>query len=223
MLGLPVVEAAGQLVEQQEFGIGAHRPSELHQTQGAGREVTRRATGDGREIEPLQNRLHPFHDRGIGAVAEGERTEERVAGADGLGCDLEVLVHRHAREHLEALEGAPDPEAGAPVRLEAGDVAPVELHHPLGHLDEAREAVEQRGLAGAVGADERGDAGRGNLQRDAVDRLQPPEGLGDPSGDQRGGEFVHPRRPGVLEGRAPGFVPLWPFSFITPAAKSLGA
>ena len=68
--------------------------------------------------------------------------------------DLDVVEHGHALEQGDVLEGPRDPELGAPVRLEAGDVVPVEADVAARGRVDAADAVEDAGLARAVGADD---------------------------------------------------------------------
>jgi len=74
---------------------------------------------------------HPFGEGlllrgGLGAVQK--ILPEPPAAAAGPFGDEEVLADRHAREELEALKGAPDPEPGPLVDGESGDVAAIEVH-----------------------------------------------------------------------------------------------
>src|SRR5439155_1727880 len=59
--------------------------------------------------------------------------------------------------------------AGELQRRHAGDVLAAEFHAPRARLDLAQDAVEQRRLARAVGADHADDLARADRQRDAVD------------------------------------------------------
>src|SRR5208337_1887823 len=66
-------------------------------------------------------------------------------------------------------------EPHALVRREPGNVAALQEDLPLGRLDDASQEVDQRRLAGAVGADQRlARAGR-NAEGHAVGREQRPE------------------------------------------------
>jgi hypothetical protein len=92
-----------------------------------------------------------------------------AARALGLGhqpaAELEVLGHRHLREQLPALGHQRDAGAHDLVRLlrqvvavERDDAAP---------RDQARQRLEQRRLAGAVGAEDHGQA-RARLEREVA-------------------------------------------------------
>ena len=137
--------------------------------------------------------------RGVGAVV-------RPAPAD-LGGGQDVLADREGPEDLEALEGAGDAEAGPLVGLEAGHVGAVEEDPARVEGLQPADGVEARGLAGAVGADQAGDAAGVDRQVDAAaararrriePRLPPPaEAASSP-----------PMRSGRLPGRAAPGPPL---------------
>ena len=97
----------------------------------------------------------------------------------------QILEHRHAAEQPDVLEGAGD--AGLridvvvvePLEPEALAVGMVELQHPFGRLVEAGDAVEHRGLAGAVRPDQRGDVVPPDLEGDVVDGDESAEAHGE--------------------------------------------
>ncbi len=74
-----------------------------------------------------------------------------VATAGPLGHD-HVVAHRQLGEHLDALEGAPDPEPGPHVRRHVVEDVPVERHRATARTELPAQAIEQRGLARPVGA-----------------------------------------------------------------------
>jgi hypothetical protein len=68
--------------------------------------------------------------------------------------DLHVVQHRHPFEEGDVLEGACDPQHRAPMGPQRRDVLPVEEDaSAVGPID-AADAVEDAGLARAVGADD---------------------------------------------------------------------
>jgi hypothetical protein len=66
----------------------------------------------------------------------------------------QVVEHGEVLEQLDVLEGAGHAGAGDAVGLDPDQVAAAEADGPLLGPVQARQAVEQRGLAGAVGADD---------------------------------------------------------------------
>ena len=81
----------------------------------------------------------------------------------------------------------------------ARDIAAVEENAALVRSEEARDDIEERGLARSVGADDAHDLPRSGAERDFADGGQTPEALGDGvklehSGAQRGcaGRTIRP-------------------------------
>ena len=89
-----------------------------------------------------------------GPAEPGERRERAVADVL-VPAEHEVVEHREVREQLDVLEGAGHAELGDGVRLEADQLLAVELHRALLRPVDAGQHVEDAGLAGAVGADDR--------------------------------------------------------------------
>src|SRR3546814_8286545 len=75
-----------------------------------------------------------------------------------VGCDHEVLQHGQTVELVGDLEGAHQAAGEALVRRQQRDVLAEELDAPVIGPQRTGAEVEQRGLAGAVGAEQAGDA-----------------------------------------------------------------
>src|SRR5207248_3525548 len=114
-------------------------------------------------------------DRRVLGMPQAQRVEEDLERTAGLRRHLEVLEHGHAGEDLEALERTAHAQTRPLVGLDVGDVDALEEHAALGGGQQTGEAVEQGGLARAVGADERGDLARRHRQRHVVDGEQAAE------------------------------------------------
>src|SRR5216684_5233863 len=69
--------------------------------------------------------------------------------------DHDVVEHAHMMKQREVLEGAADAEPGPCVGIERGDVAAAIEQMAFGRPVAARDAVDDRGLAGPVGGDNR--------------------------------------------------------------------
>src|SRR3954447_25708767 len=80
----------------------------------------------------------------------------------------QVLADAEVLDQADLLERATDAETGSRAGAEGGDVAAVEEHVSAARSDEARHGVEERRLAGAVGADETSDDTGLHRQVDAV-------------------------------------------------------
>ena len=92
-----------------------------------------------------------------------------------VAADEQVAQHARVVEQLDVLERARDAHAGDLVRRHAGDVAILVEQAPRGRLVEPRDHVEDRRLAGAVGADDGEDLALADLEIDVVDRLEAAE------------------------------------------------
>src|SRR5690606_21943125 len=80
-----------------------------------------------------------------------------LAAADvdmAMAADEDVFEDGHVGEEANVLEGARDSERAHLVHGKAGDAVAVEAYLACSGAVEAGDAVEERGLAGAVGADE---------------------------------------------------------------------
>ena len=100
-----------------------------------------------------------FGQQGVGGAVDlgglhPRQPRHRVAPARaGLAGQLQVVAHGQLGEHARDLEGATEPEVHAPVRRQARHVVAAEGDAAAAGLHLAGEHLEQRGLAGAVGAD----------------------------------------------------------------------
>src|SRR5438046_6066310 len=94
--------------------------------------------------------------------------------------EAEGVEHAHTAEGLGNLEAAHDAGPGAPVRRQGGDGAPVEDDVAAVDGQRARHAIDQRGLARAVGTDQ--PETLAGLHRDAhlVEREEAAEAFGEP-------------------------------------------
>jgi hypothetical protein len=84
-----------------------------------------------------------------------QRSRDEIVLQQMMSPDHDVVEHAHMMKQREVLEGAADAEPGPRVGIERGDVLPAIEQLPFGRPVAARDAVDDRGLAGAVGADDR--------------------------------------------------------------------
>ena len=145
-------DAAGGLVEQDHGGRKREGRGDVEQLLLPLRQLPRRAVQRRRQAE---DRRHLLHLRPHLAVrAEGSEhpppAPEPRQRADGNG-----LGDRQLREHLHELEGARHAEPRELDRADPGDVGAAESDGALGRREQAGQHVHQRGLAGAVRADDR--------------------------------------------------------------------
>jgi hypothetical protein len=87
------------------------------------------------------------------AAAEGDRRQNGLEGVGG-----EFLRHQADLAARRAILGA--------------DVVPVRKHRAFGRVDDAADDRNQRGLAGAIGAEQRKDFAAADVQVDVAQRLE---------------------------------------------------
>ena len=185
--GLALGHAGRGLVEQQQRGLGGQRAGELQPPLVAVGQVAGHARWPCRAAPRRSSSSPPrrHSPRSISAKRGRGRARPRSRGAT-RACmpDQHVLDRGHVGEQPDVLEGAAHAQRGdlvgpaADQRLAAeGDLAGV-------GLVETGEDVEQRRLAGAVGADDRRDP---VVERevDPVDGGQTAEALGDARAPRR--------------------------------------
>jgi len=136
--------------------------------------------------------LEPF-EPGLGGCAR--LRPARAAHAEGEG---DVVAHAQMREEQQVLEYDPDP---AQVRRDdGGGVADDETADPDGpgcQRQQPRDGRNQRGLAGAVGTDERQRSTGHRVECGADEEPIALDGSVDPE------RLAHPRTPGSQRSRSP--------------------
>src|SRR5882724_3562040 len=160
------VESCHDLVQEEKTGLGGEGAGHfeaLAQTDGEGARRTRRE-----RLEAAQGG-HParFLPR------------RRYRGQAREGSDHHVVLDGEIAEGLDDLERAAQAQCADLVRGHPRDVAAVEEDAALVRGVEARDDIEEGGLARAVRADDADDLARGGAQRDFTDRGQSAEALGD--------------------------------------------
>ena len=144
--------ARRRLVEQQHARALRQRDRDLHQTLAAIGQFAHqleRVVDQPQRVEMIERLVD---HRALGAGGAPEIVAVAVALADG---HAEIFQHRQPAEQLIDLEGARQP-APRPLGLRRfGDVLAIEQHTARRRLERAGDQIDQRGLAGAVRADER--------------------------------------------------------------------
>src|SRR5207237_2541394 len=174
------VDAGRRLVEQDQRGIGHQHTHELDELLLTVGEVTRVLPGQSAEPHQLQQ---------LAAVA-------LRLGVRAARDDEQVLQRRQLREDADDLEGAPDAAAGDLPGFEAVDPPAAEAHAAGIEPLDTGDAVEERRLARAVGADEAVDAPGLQRQGDVIDGGHATEALAYPLDREHG---RHRYAPGRLE------------------------
>src|SRR5690606_13938236 len=134
--------------------------------QGAGERVAAFVEARRDQPQELARALGGGLELGPGAARPQERADDARAGA-AVHADDDVVDEREVAEEPARLEGARDPRRGNPVGGPPRDVAAVEAHRAGTLPVDARDQVEQRRLAGAVGADDAERLSRREAEIDA--------------------------------------------------------
>ncbi len=87
-----------------------------------------------------------------------------------MRADADVVDHGKIGKQCDVLEGAADADLGDPVRRPRQDALAFHQDVARRRLIEPRQAIEQRGLAGAVRADQSEDLSMAHVERHAVQR-----------------------------------------------------
>ena len=99
-----------------------------------------------------------------------EAIGDDVALGAVMGADADVVGDRHAREQRDVLEGAADADVADAMRRLGQDALTFHQDVALARLVQPAQAIEQRGLAGAVRADQSEDLAATLIERDVVQR-----------------------------------------------------
>src|SRR5262245_7158543 len=137
----------------------------------------------------------------------GQDGEARVRALEGgldpalvrahVGAHLEVLEHGQLREELAALGDVRDPAAHDRLARQPVDALPAKADRAARDRYQPGDALEGRGLAGAVGAEERDDGALVYLEGHALEGLDAAVERLDPVEDeQRLSAYPRPVRPG---------------------------
>ena len=119
----------------------------------------------------------PFGERGEQVVGAVEATlEVGVVAAVHERRHLEVLVHRHRREHALAAEEDADAELRPLLGRGVGDVPTVEAHDAARRSAEAGDGAQDRRLPRTVGAEQREHLAAMHLEADVEQHLDRPVG-----------------------------------------------
>jgi hypothetical protein len=114
-----------------------------------------------------------FFERRAGGAVErrlrrGAAEEPEARSAARLDRERDVFQRREARQDRGDLERSREAQSGACVHRQRGDVAAVEPDAAALRFEETGYLIDERGLAGAIGADHGVQFPRRHLQRHAV-------------------------------------------------------
>src|SRR5215472_4556740 len=172
LLCLRGVESARRLVEQEEPRLQRERARQLEpllEPQGESSRVAARGIAESyASEESVCSRARP---RLFSPDArQPERGRHHAATEARVGADEHVVERGEPAEHLRILEGPRDAEPRHRVRSTGQEIVSVEPDPPGEGTVEPRHDVEDRCLAGAVGADHREDLARRDGQVNVAQR-----------------------------------------------------
>ena len=186
-LGLALGDAARRLVEQEHGRLVGEDAREVDDAPAAGRQLADELVAERAEAHELDELVDPVarppasESTTAGrcsAAAIGSRTSTLHSSATAI---VSATVER--REEAPVLERATEPEPGPRLRRLAADVVDLALRVarasivPIVLGREPGDDVEQRGLAGAVRADEADDLAGADRERHVVERGDAAEAL----------------------------------------------
>ena len=180
------IQTGRRLVEQQQLGLGHERTADFDQPAASQRQRLDGRVGNVVETEQFEGGEHTR------LLIARRRREIQDVLPEPPGSQPTPLGHQqmvtnaHPGEQFDALERAADPRSGAAVDRSPGQVAPVERHRTTVGSQHPEEAVEERGLARAVGTDQSDGLTGLHLHRHRIERGDPGEPLGDGNGVEEG-------------------------------------
>jgi len=178
LVGLAHIEAAGRLIQQQKVRIRSQGARELDHAalpEGKRARHPRRAACEADVVDPRHCRVSngaffPALPRRF-QTAPGE-----LAPRTAMLAHHHVLEHAYLKKQARILKRARHTRLCDLVGLEPADVLSLESHAARFRLEQAGNHIEQSGLSGAVGADDRLDLALVHIERNVVHRDHAPEG-----------------------------------------------
>src|SRR5476651_2463358 len=167
-----VIQTSRRLIEQQQLGARRERTRQLDPLADRERQRARHCIGEGHEVHELDQLVRPLGDLRLFRrdLGQAQCILEKAGRAATVATDLNVVEHRQAIEQGHVLEGTADADGRDVMARTLQDRLALEQHVAAVGRIEATEAIEERGLAGAVRADQARDLPREHVERHAVER-----------------------------------------------------
>lgn len=179
ILGLFAVHPRHRLVEHQDAWLHGQGPRQLHPlAQTIGQRGHRRMP-DMIDLEEIDDALLDLGAQRFFFAARPAQVEqgiEDIGAQVGMAPQLDVVQHRHAAKQRNVLEAARQAQARAPGRRQSRDIPALEMDRALRGPIKTRDGIEQRGFAGAIGADDGGDRAGPDREAHVRQRLDPAKG-----------------------------------------------
>ena len=209
VIHLAVVQPAGRLVQHQQLRPADQRARQFDALLRAERQAAGQVPATSSQIEQIQqivqprdrDRVLPPHHR------QAQRIGDEAGAAEMMRADQDVVAHAHAAEQRDVLEGAADAQAGHAVARQVLQRAALEQDVAVGEAIEAADAVEQRGLAGAVRPDQAADLAVADIERHAAecdDAAEAHRHVGNPEQRSVGGLDRHQAARACVSANPPG-------------------
>jgi len=165
-----VVEAAGWFIEQQNFWLGGERARQFHAFLGSKRQPGNRGVGYSFEFEIADDFVNAPVDLGLAATDPGkpQGIADDVAVGPGMSAEADIVEDGKIWKQRDVLEGASDADFGDPVRRPVQDAPAFHQDVACARLIEPAQAIEKRGFAGPVRADQAQNLAMTHLERHAV-------------------------------------------------------
>src|SRR5579872_7140709 len=178
----PGVEAGRRLIEAEKHRPGRERPGDLEPALRAIGKASRRLIGAWKKLHQIEEEGGLLDRLALGRAMRGKPEEpaQRIEARPHQGVMLRhhhVFKHTHAGEEPRILKGAGDPRFSChakpvePLEQEIPGLAP-QGEPAAFRAVETRQTIEHRGLAGPIGADERGDMVALGAEGEIIDRGQ---------------------------------------------------
>ena len=180
VLRLLLVHAGDHFVQQQQFRLAGERAGKLHALLLAVGQMADHGIANMLDLEKLDDLLDLFARRDffIPRTTEKERGFEHTRSGMHVAADENVLDHRAVLEQRQVLEGAADAQAREIRRPFTRDVGAVKNDAAARRPQHAADEIEQRCLAGAIGADDAADLAARHVEADVGHGAQATEGAG---------------------------------------------
>jgi hypothetical protein len=186
VIALGRVHAGDRLVEQHDARLHRQAAGELDALLQAVGQRVHGGAGQVADVDELEGLARGGAVAALLAPCEPQPAAQRPCPHEVMAADHDVLEDRERREDAEVLEAARDPDPGQLAGRQPQEVPAVERHGATARLVHARQRVEQRALAGAVGTDHREQLAAGDVEADAGERGHRTEAQGEIAHRQQG-------------------------------------
>ena len=163
-----------RLVEEEELRLGGEGAPELHTLLDTVGTIGHATLAHRLQVEELDDFLAPAPVTNL-LAAQAQRRRQEVLSKVEMPSDHEVVEDGHVVEETEVLERPRDAEPRHRVGRPAEERFAAKADRPRCRMVDPADAVEQRRLARAVGADDGKGLAFGDRDVDVLQRVDPAE------------------------------------------------